>query len=166
MPTVPSCPTCCTPSSSSATLCNNERRPERGNDRAHGLSRLRDVLRRLRARHREPARCHGGGRNLVDAIEELGYGVPQPVAGEDVEEQARAHEYAALQRRLWLAAAFAIPVVVLGMWPGLMDLAAMSWIQLALTVPVIFYAGAPFYKGAWTALRHRSANMNTLIAER
>ena len=50
------------------------------------------------------------------------------------------------------------------MWPGLMHLAAMSWLQLALTVPVIFYAGAPFYKGAWTALRHRSANMNTLIA--
>ena len=40
----------------------------------------------------------------------------------------------------------------------------MSWIQLALTAPVVFYAGAPFYKGAWTALRHRSANMNTLIA--
>src|ERR1019366_8523985 len=110
----------------------------------------------------DPARA--AVRNLVDAIEELGYGVPQPVAGEDVEEQARAHEYAALQRRLWLAAAFAIPVVVLGMWPGLMHLAAMSWLQLALTVPVIFYAGAPFYKGAWTALRHRSANMNTLIA--
>src|ERR1035438_4704093 len=61
----------------------------------------------------DPARA--AVRNLVDAIEELGYGVPQPVAGEDVEEQARAHEYAALQRRLWLAAAFAIPVVVLGM---------------------------------------------------
>jgi Cu+-exporting ATPase len=40
----------------------------------------------------------------------------------------------------------------------------LSWIQLALTAPVVFYAGAPFYKGAWTALRHRSANMNTLIA--
>jgi len=50
------------------------------------------------------------------------------------------------------------------MWPGLMHLTAMPWIQLALTIPVIFYAGAPFYQGAWTALRHRSANMNTLIA--
>jgi Cu+-exporting ATPase len=110
----------------------------------------------------DPARA--AVRNLVDAIEGLGYGVPQPVAGEDVEEQAREREYAALQRRLRLAAAFAVPVVVLGMWPGLMHLAAMSWIQLALTAPVVFYAGAPFYKGAWTALRHRSANMNTLIA--
>jgi len=113
----------------------------------------------------DPARA--AVRNLVQAIEELGYGVPQPVAGEDVEdveEQAREREYAALQRRLWLAAAFAVPVVVLGMWPGLMHLRATIWIQLALTAPVVCYAGAPFYKGAWSALRHRSANMNTLIA--
>ncbi len=40
----------------------------------------------------------------------------------------------------------------------------MAWIQLALAAPVVFYSGAPFYTGAWTALRHRSANMNTLIA--
>jgi Cu+-exporting ATPase len=103
-------------------------------------------------------------RNLVDAIEALGYGVPQALGGEDVEERSREQEYAALKRRLWLAAAFAAPVVVLGMWPGLMHLTATIRIQLALTAPVLFYAGAPFYKGAWTALRHRSANMNTLIA--
>src|SRR5580700_1795171 len=114
----------------------------------------------------DPARA--AVRDLVGAIEGLGYGVPTPAsgenAGEDVEEQARLLEYAALKRRLWLAAAFAAPVAVLGMWPGLMHLAAMPWIQLALTAPVIFYAGAPFYRGAWSALRHRSANMNTLIA--
>jgi len=97
-------------------------------------------------------------RNLVDAIEELGYGVPR--AAEDTQAQ----EYAALRRRLWMAAAFAAPAVVLGMIPGFMSWAAMPWIQLALTAPVVFYAGAPFYLGAWTALRHRSANMNTLIA--
>jgi Cu+-exporting ATPase len=113
--------------------------------------------------------AHAAVRNLVDAIEELGYGVLQPeTAGEDVEEQAREREYAALKRGLWLAAAFAVPVVALGMAPGLMHLAPLnrmtSWIQLAFTAPVVFYAGAPFYKGAWAALRHRSANMNTLIA--
>ncbi|HTQ54053.1 MAG TPA: heavy metal translocating P-type ATPase [Bryobacteraceae bacterium] len=97
-------------------------------------------------------------RNLVDAIEELGYGVPR------AEEDTQAQEYAALRRRLWMAAAFAAPAVVLGMIPGFMRWAAMPWIQLALTAPVVFYAGAPFYLGAWTALRHRSANMNTLIA--
>ena len=97
-------------------------------------------------------------RNLVDAIEELGYGVPR------AEEDTQAQEYAALRRRLWMAAAFAAPAVVLGMIPGFMRWAAMPWIQLALTAPVVFYAGAPFYLGAWTALRHRSANMNTLLA--
>ena len=114
----------------------------------------------------DPARA--AVRNLVEAIEDLGYGVPQPQpgvgSGEDIEEQTRQREYSALQRRLWLAAGLALPVVVLGMWPGLMHWAAMSWIQFALTAPVVFYAGAPFYKDAWTALRHRSANMNTPIA--
>jgi Cu+-exporting ATPase len=113
--------------------------------------------------------AHAAVRNLVDAIEELGYGVLQPeTAGEDVEEQAREREYAALKRRLWLSAAFAVPVVALGMAPGFMHLAPLnrmtSWFQLAFTAPVVSYAGAPFYKGAWAALRHRSANMNTLIA--
>jgi len=112
--------------------------------------------------------AHAAVHNLVEAVEELGYGVPEPLAGEDagedVEEQLRQREYAALQRRLWFAAAFAVPVVVLGMWPPLMHLPAITWIQLALTAPVVFYAGAAFYKDAWIALRHRSANMNTLIA--
>jgi Cu+-exporting ATPase len=39
-----------------------------------------------------------------------------------------------------------------------------AWLQLILTIPVIIYSGEPFYIGAWAALRHRSANMNTLIA--
>jgi len=114
----------------------------------------------------DPARA--AVSNLVETIEELGYGVPQAAAGEDsgedAGERARLLEDAALHRRLWLAASFTAPVVVLGMWPALMRLPAMAWIQLALTAPVIFYAGAPFYKGAWDGLRHRSANMNTLIA--
>jgi P-type Cu+ transporter len=110
----------------------------------------------------DPARA--AVRDLVGAIEELGYGVSQPEAGVDVEEQSRQREYSALQRRLLLAAGFSVPVVVLGMWPGLMQLRSMSWIQLALAAPVVCFAGAPFFKDAWIALRHRSANMNTLIS--
>ena len=40
----------------------------------------------------------------------------------------------------------------------------VNWVQLALAVPVLFVAGGRFYRGAWAALRHRSADMNTLIA--
>jgi len=97
----------------------------------------------------DPARVRAG--DFVVAIEELGYGVPEGGLNPDREDRA-------LRRRLWVALAFAAPVVLLGMSHR------NPWLQLALTVPVIFYSGAPFYTAAWKALRHRAANMNTLIA--
>ena len=57
-----------------------------------------------------------------------------------------------------MAVLFAAPVVALGMAH------TAPWLQLALTLPVVFYAGAPFYRAAWSALRHAGANMNSLIA--
>jgi P-type Cu+ transporter len=89
--------------------------------------------------------------DFVAAIENLGYGVPQTEAPPDAAETG-------YRGRLIIAAAFAIPVMVLGM------MERAPWVQLLLTLPVIFYAGAPFYTAAWTALRHKSANMNTLIS--
>jgi Cu+-exporting ATPase len=85
--------------------------------------------------------------DFIAAIEELGYGVPKTAAAEPV-----------YRKRLLVAIIFAAPVVALGVshhWP---------WLQLALTAPVVFYCGAPFYVAAWRALRHFSANMNSLIA--
>jgi Cu+-exporting ATPase len=49
-------------------------------------------------------------------------------------------------------------VFVLGM------LERLSYLQFALTLPVLFYSGLPFFRDAWVAARHRSANMNSLIA--
>ena len=95
---------------------------------------------------------------LVGAIEEIGYQVPPPEQEIDPQD-----EYRSLVRRFRIAAIFAAPVMALGMSHGLVHIPGMNWVQLALTLPVL-YAGAPFYLGAWAALRHRSANMNTLIA--
>jgi Cu+-exporting ATPase len=94
-----------------------------------------------------------GVEKLVDAVEEVGYGVP---AGP--QELAEQKERADLRRRLIVGAAFAIPVFILGM------LERFPLIQFLLALPVIGYSGAPFFRDAWTALRHRSANMNSLIA--
>jgi P-type Cu+ transporter len=38
------------------------------------------------------------------------------------------------------------------------------WVQLGLTTPVQFWCGESFYRGAWKALRRRTADMNSLIA--
>ena len=89
--------------------------------------------------------------DFIAAIEGLGYGVPKSETRPDAAEPA-------YRRRLLVAVIFAAPVLVLGMSHY------SPWLQLALTLPVIFYSGAPFYLAAGRALRHRSANMNSLIA--
>jgi Cu+-exporting ATPase len=42
--------------------------------------------------------------------------------------------------------------------------ALLRWVLLALTLPVVLWAGRHFYARAWAAFRHHSADMNTLIA--
>jgi Cu+-exporting ATPase len=88
---------------------------------------------------------------FVETIEGLGYGVPEtevrPGAGEP--------DY---RLRFLVAACLAAPLMVLGMKM------ASPWLQLVLALPVMAYSGAPFYVAAWSALRHRAANMNSLIA--
>jgi Cu+-exporting ATPase len=111
-------------------------------------------------------------RSLRKRIEELGYRVSDVtgadgVAAPDREEQARRAERRDLTRRFALAACLSLPVLVISMSHGaiaLFNVFWINWLQLALTVPVVFYSGAPFYRGAWAALRHRAADMNTLIA--
>ncbi len=93
-------------------------------------------------------------RDFIGAIEDLGYSVPESGKSASAGPPAEL----VYRRRLMVAAGFAAPVMALGMlhrWP---------WVQLALTLPVVLYAGGGFYAAAWSALRHRSANMNSLIA--
>src|SRR5271157_4281316 len=82
-----------------------------------------------------------GVSDFIGAIEDLGYGVPDAELPPDAGERL-------YRWRLIVAILFAAPVVVLGM------MHTAPWIQLALTLPVVFYAGAPFYTAAWSALRH------------
>jgi len=94
---------------------------------------------------------------FVRAIEGLGYGVPK------TEERPEAAE-TGWRRRLFVALSLAAPLMVLAMSHSALPIPYSPWIQLALALPVVLYAGGPFYAGAWSALRHGSANMNTLIA--
>src|SRR5699024_1350698 len=44
------------------------------------------------------------------------------------------------------------------------DILMNPWVQLILATPVQFIVGAQFYKGAYTALKNKSANMDVLVA--
>src|SRR5829696_7935783 len=104
--------------------------------------------------------------DLKKAIEGAGYGV---VREEDSSvEDSREREYRKLKSDFLLAAALTA-LILLGSLPhmlGLMLPIPTGWLNLALLLlatPVQFWAGWRFYRGAWGALKHWQANMNTLV---
>ena len=72
------------------------------------------------------------------------------------------------RRRLIVAVIFTLPLLAglasMTVAPFLPAALTNPWLQLALATPVQFYAGWPFYLGAWKVGRHRATDMNTLIA--
>ena len=112
---------------------------------------------------------------LVAAIEAAGYtarvdrlAADAPTEGVTEEPSFADRHLADLRRRFTIAAILTIPLLVglarMTIAPGLPEIFSNPWLQLALATPVQFYAGAPFYRGALNALRHRTADMNTLVA--
>ena len=121
---------------------------------------------------------------MVAAVTEVGYlasvGEDTTVAAESEDEETAAHtrEYRSLMRKFWFAAAIGIPVMLVAYpelpWLYLPNLfmdniseRAIWWLFLLsgiVTLPVMFYSGRHFFTGAWAALKHHSADMNTLIA--
>src|SRR5882757_3697909 len=86
----------------------------------------------------------------------------------DAEDAARRTEIVDLSRRVLVGAILSAPVVLptmlhefLGI--GVPELLLNTWLQFALITPVMFYTGWPIHRTGWLALRHRSAEMNTLI---
>ena len=56
-----------------------------------------------------------------------------------------------------------LPVALLAMVPPL-QFAGWEWVALALSAPVVFYAGLGFHRAALKAARHAAATMDTLIS--
>ena len=75
-----------------------------------------------------------------------------------------------MARRFYTAAIFGSPVMLLAMIgmfvPDFVHNIAgwANWVQLALSIPVVFWAGAPLFTRGWTSIVHQSPNMFTLIA--
>ncbi len=109
-------------------------------------------------------------RRMKALLEGLGYHVGESSESDDPEgaaEAARTAEYHDLRRKFWIATLLSLPVLLMAMSHGRiawLEFRGSGWLQLILTTPVVLYCGRQFYKGAWAALRHRSADMNTLIA--
>ena len=73
-------------------------------------------------------------------------------------------------QRFWITVPFAVLTVILGMSMlvpsvhGLISMEALNWIQLGLTIPVVWLTGLPYISSAWHSGRRRVATMDTLVA--
>jgi Cu+-exporting ATPase len=110
---------------------------------------------------------------FVAAIEKAGYGVVAPAAAKAAESRAdaladaEAREQRSIRRDFAIAAILTVPLLVIGMSHGAIPGFAGPfghWTQFALATPIVFGPALRFLRLAWTALRHRSADMNTLVS--
>ena len=113
-------------------------------------------------------------QELRDAVGEAGYSV-EATAEEsrgtvaDLDRLSRVKEIRGLRNKLVFSAVLAATLFLASFdgfpWAsGLMDRTFYPFLLWALATPVQFWAGRMFYVSGLGALRHRTANMHTLIA--
>jgi len=95
------------------------------------------------------------------AVEKAGYKLFSETATLEDVTIAGEQEIRGLRNRFFFA--FVLAVVIMALSMG-RDFLGKSYLLWALATPVQFWTGWRFYKGAWGALRHKTADMNTLIA--
>ena len=100
---------------------------------------------------------------LVEAIRDTGYGAELPDAGASIEEMTGAEDAARDRERRELRKKFAVSLAA-ALLSIPLSMPSRPWLLFALTLPVMGWAGRHFYSRAWAAFRHRTADMNTLIA--
>ncbi|SEM61068.1 Cu+-exporting ATPase [Stigmatella aurantiaca] len=99
---------------------------------------------------------------LAEAVVRAGYHVLARDPGEQTQGEQRT-----LQRELSLSVALTLPLLVIAMSHGALPGTEGPWgrwLQFALATPVVLGPGRRFFTLAWAALRHRTADMNTLVA--
>lgn len=108
---------------------------------------------------------------IHQAIRDAGYEPQAPDASSETEEQDK--EGIDLRRKVIFAAALTIPVVLIAMGKIIPALEALyasllphrGWVAVEwlLTTPVMFYAGARFFRSGYAELRHANPGMSSLV---
>ncbi|MGV3502569.1 MAG: heavy metal translocating P-type ATPase [Adhaeribacter sp.] len=101
---------------------------------------------------------------LKAALQNVGYDlmVDETEEAKDALEEAHRQKFEALKKRTIASIILSLPLVVIGMF--FMDIPYANYIMWALATPVVLFFGKQFFVGAWKQAKHRSANMDTLVA--
>jgi Cu2+-exporting ATPase len=102
--------------------------------------------------------------SLRKAVQSIGYDllIDESTSGDETIEQIQKENFKTLKKKTYWALILSIPVVVIGMF--FMNMPFANEIMWFLSTPVLFWLGRDFYINAWKQAKHRSANMDTLVA--
>ena len=102
---------------------------------------------------------------LRHAVEDAGYSVVG-ASGDEFNELATARELVLLRRKFVFSLVIAATIMAIMAIGSLRTALPFrpDFLFLALATPVQLWAGRQFYTASWGALKHRTTNMNTLIA--
>jgi Cu2+-exporting ATPase len=103
-------------------------------------------------------------QKMKAALQGIGYDlmIDETAEAKDALEEVHREKFETLKRRTIGSIALSLPLVLIGML--FMDMPYANYIMWALATPVVLIFGAPFFVGAWKQAKHRSANMDTLVA--
>ena len=107
--------------------------------------------------------------HLSSAVANVGYQamIKEELKSKDEEQKEKQKELKELKTKVAISLILGV-LILWGSFPVLMDTAPIIlrnfWTQLLLAIPVQFWAGWGFYRATWSALKHRTANMDTLVA--
>ena len=98
------------------------------------------------------------------ALQSVGYDlmIDEDDDAKNTLEQLKEKKYRHLKWRTIGSLLLSVPIVVIGMF--FMDMPYGNYIMWILSTPVIFIFGRQFFVNAWKQLKHRSSNMDTLVA--
>lgn len=101
---------------------------------------------------------------LQKAVQGVGYDL---LIGDESEqkpslEAINAKKFKQLKTRTIMAIVLSLPVVVIGMF--FMNMPYANHIMLVFSTPVVLWLGRDFFVNAWKQAKHRTANMDTLVA--
>lgn len=103
---------------------------------------------------------------LKAAVDDEGYELVLQESGgigqKDDIEALREKEYRLLKRQMILSLGLSVPLMVLAM--AFMDSRPCAYATWGLATLILLFCGRRFYVGAWRQARHRSCNMDTLVA--
>lgn len=101
---------------------------------------------------------------LKSAIQAAGYDlvIEDNAHKQQIAEDAYTQKYRKLKFRTLCSLSLSIPVAIIGMC--FMDWTYANYVMWILATPVVFWLGRDFYRNAWKQLKHRTSNMDTLVA--